>query len=143
MKQPAHQLARRPTLHRGSEMRRPGAGQAELRGTQAIGWRKSAVPPSHGELRDSMLDHISIQVADPAKSAEFYTAALNALGVREAMRHERDGGLVIGLCGPDGFPHFWLGPVGGGECDVHTEREVHIAFTRRPADGERCPPGRR
>ncbi|WP_351236341.1 VOC family protein [Streptomyces sp. NPDC002133] len=76
-----------------------------------------------------MLDHISIQVADPAKSAEFYTAALNALGVREAMRHERDGGLVIGLCGPDGFPHFWLGPVGGGECDVHSEREVHIAFS--------------
>ncbi|MFM9373029.1 VOC family protein [Streptomyces sp. Da 82-17] len=71
-----------------------------------------------------MLDHLSIQVDDPAKSALFYTEVLAPLGVREAMRYERAGGLVIGLSGPDGFPHFWLGPVTGTR-----NREVHIAFS--------------
>ncbi|MDI3409350.1 VOC family protein [Streptomyces cavernicola] len=71
-----------------------------------------------------MLDHLSIQVADPDASAALYTAALAPLGVRETMRYERDGAPVIGLSGPDGAPHFWLGQAGGAG-----NREVHIAFT--------------
>ena len=40
------------------------------------------------------------------------------------MRYERLDGLVVGLCGPDSFPKFWLGPLGGVG-----SREVHVAFT--------------
>lgn len=71
-----------------------------------------------------MLDHLSVQVADVDATAAFYVRVLAPLGVREAMRFDRDGGVVIGLSGPDGFPHFWLGPAAGP-----SEREVHVAFT--------------
>jgi catechol 2,3-dioxygenase-like lactoylglutathione lyase family enzyme len=71
-----------------------------------------------------MLDHLSIQVTDVDAAASFYVRVLAPLGVREAMRFDRDDGLVVGLSGPDGFPHFWLGPAGGPP-----GREVHVAFT--------------
>jgi catechol 2,3-dioxygenase-like lactoylglutathione lyase family enzyme len=71
-----------------------------------------------------MLDHLSIQVTDVAAATAFYVQVLGPLGVREAMRFDRDDGLVVGLSGPDGFPHFWLGPAGGPP-----SREVHVAFT--------------
>lgn len=41
------------------------------------------------------------------------------------MRFPRDGGLVVGLAGQDGFPHFWLGPNASAE----SAREVHVAFS--------------
>lgn len=71
-----------------------------------------------------MLDHVSIQVTDVDAAATFYVQVFAPLGVREAMRFERDGTPVVGLSGPDGFPHFWLGPATGP-----SDREVHIAFT--------------
>jgi catechol 2,3-dioxygenase-like lactoylglutathione lyase family enzyme len=71
-----------------------------------------------------MLDHLSIQVSDVAAATAFYVDVFAPLGVGEAMRFARDGGLVVGLSGPDGFPHFWLGPAG-----VAAGREVHVAFT--------------
>ncbi|NGN64950.1 VOC family protein [Streptomyces sp. A7024] len=76
-----------------------------------------------------MLDHLAIQVADPEKSAQFYTTALAPLGIVEAMRFERDGGLVVGLAGPDGAPVFWLGPHTGDQPTTAITRENHIAFT--------------
>ncbi len=71
-----------------------------------------------------MLDHVAVQVADVDAAAAFYCRVFAALGVREAMRFPRDGGPVVGLSGPDGFPHLWLGPtVGPGAA-----REVHLAL---------------
>lgn len=71
-----------------------------------------------------MLDHLAVQVADVAAACEFYLSTLGPLGIREAMRYERADGVVVGLCGPDGFPRFWLGPLDGDGF-----RETHIAFT--------------
>lgn len=71
-----------------------------------------------------MLDHLAIQVSDVERACAFYLRAFDALGFREAMRFERAWGLVVGLSGPDGFPHFWLGPASEAQ-----SRETHIAFT--------------
>ncbi|CAN5264710.1 VOC family protein [soil metagenome] len=71
-----------------------------------------------------VLDHLALQVDDVEAAASFYLLVLAPLGVREAMRFTRDDGLVVGLSGPDGFPHFWLGPTGDSR-----GREVHVAFT--------------
>ena len=65
-----------------------------------------------------MLDHLSIQCADVAKSAAFYDAVLAPLGGGRKMQF----GNVIGY-GVD-RPHFWLGPLTTGE----PNRDVHIAF---------------
>jgi catechol 2,3-dioxygenase-like lactoylglutathione lyase family enzyme len=66
-----------------------------------------------------MLDHLSIQCADVARSAAFYDAVLAPLGGRRLM----DFGEVIGY-GVDPKPDFWLGPRATGE----GFRESHIAF---------------
>ncbi|WP_163547589.1 VOC family protein [Candidatus Frankia nodulisporulans] len=70
-----------------------------------------------------MFDHIGVQAADVAASSAFYLATFAALGLREAVRFERDGALVVGLAGLDGQPAFWLSPAGGAEA-----RELHVAF---------------
>ena len=76
-----------------------------------------------------MLDHLSLPVRDVEASVRFYVDVFAALGVREAMRYERDGLPVVGLSGPDGFPHFWLGTA------EDPDDEVHVAFRAgdRPA----------
>jgi catechol 2,3-dioxygenase-like lactoylglutathione lyase family enzyme len=66
-----------------------------------------------------MLDHISIQCADPAASARFYDVVLATLGEARVM----DFGSVVGY-GPSGKPTFWIGPQETGE----GFRESHIAF---------------
>jgi catechol 2,3-dioxygenase-like lactoylglutathione lyase family enzyme len=71
-----------------------------------------------------LLDHIGVQVADVAAAAAFYQQVFAPIGIREAMRFPRDGNIVVGFCGPDGAPQFWLGPSGGGP-----SRELHVAFT--------------
>ena len=76
---------------------------------------------------DGMLDHLSLPVRDVDASVRFYVDVFAPLGLREAMRYERDGMPVVGLSGPDGFPHFWLGAAADGPYD-----EVHVAF--RAAD---------
>jgi catechol 2,3-dioxygenase-like lactoylglutathione lyase family enzyme len=71
-----------------------------------------------------MLDHLALQSDDAEAAVAFYTRVFAALGVREAMRVQRPEGLVIGLSGPDGFPHLWFGPpVDPGR------RPVHLALT--------------
>jgi predicted lactoylglutathione lyase len=77
-----------------------------------------------------MLDHLAIQVADVSAASAFYLRVLAPLGVREAMRFEHDAGQVVGLCGPDGQPRFWLGSV----TTDGTAREVHLAFTAASRD---------
>ncbi len=72
-----------------------------------------------------MLDHLALQVADVDAAAGFYTSVFAALGLREAMRYSREDGVVVGLSGPDGFPHLWLGPA---QAD-RPAREVHLALT--------------
>ncbi len=66
-----------------------------------------------------MLDHVSIQCADPAASAAFYDAVLATVGGGRAM----DFGTVIGY-GIGGKPEFCLGPHNTGE----GFRESHLAF---------------
>ncbi|MGA8297148.1 MAG: VOC family protein [Acidimicrobiales bacterium] len=66
-----------------------------------------------------MLDHLSIQCADPASSAAFYDAVLAPLGGERVM----DFGKVIGF-GVATKPEFWIGPRATGE----GFRECHIAF---------------
>jgi catechol 2,3-dioxygenase-like lactoylglutathione lyase family enzyme len=65
-----------------------------------------------------MIDHVSIQCADVAASAEFYDRVLGAMGGRRVM----DFGAVVGY-GVD-FPSFWLGPLDSGD----GFRETHLAF---------------
>jgi catechol 2,3-dioxygenase-like lactoylglutathione lyase family enzyme len=70
-----------------------------------------------------VIDHLALQVADVAATAAFYTRVLAPAGVREAMRYDTPGGPVVGLCGPDGHPQLWLGPLAEG-----TDRPVHLAI---------------
>jgi catechol 2,3-dioxygenase-like lactoylglutathione lyase family enzyme len=66
-----------------------------------------------------MLDHLSVQCADVAKSAAFYDAVCAPVGGGRLM----DFGEVIGFgIGPK--PEFWIGPRTTGE----GFRECHIAF---------------
>jgi catechol 2,3-dioxygenase-like lactoylglutathione lyase family enzyme len=66
-----------------------------------------------------MLDHLSIQCADVAASAEFYDTVLAPLGGSRVM----DFGHVIGF-GVAPKPEFWIGPRSSGD----GFRESHIAF---------------
>lgn len=67
-----------------------------------------------------MIDHLSIQCSDPARSAAFYDAVLAVLGGGRVMAF----GDVVGY-GVGGFPTFWIGPLQYGA----ENREVHVAFT--------------
>ena len=66
-----------------------------------------------------MLDHLSIQCADPDASARFYDTVLTQLGGGRVLEF----GTVIGY-GRQGKPTFWIGPLGS---DV-PNRENHIVF---------------
>jgi catechol 2,3-dioxygenase-like lactoylglutathione lyase family enzyme len=67
-----------------------------------------------------MIDHVSIQCADPEASAAFYDAVLAPLGGRRIMEF----GPVIGYGVPP-MPDFWIGPHETGE----GFRESHLAFS--------------
>ncbi len=72
-----------------------------------------------------MLDHVSIQCADPATSAAFYDAVLEPLGGARIMEF----GPVIGYGVPP-MPDFWIGPQQTGE----GFRESHLAFSAPDRD---------
>ena len=67
-----------------------------------------------------MIDHVSIQCADPDASAKFYDAVLAPLGGQRVMEF----GPVIGYGVPP-MPDFWIGPLETGD----GFRESHLAFT--------------
>jgi catechol 2,3-dioxygenase-like lactoylglutathione lyase family enzyme len=66
-----------------------------------------------------VLDHLGIQVADPAAAAAFYDAVLAPLGAGRLMEF----GAVVGY-GVAPKPDFWISPFEG----VGPARESHIAF---------------
>jgi catechol 2,3-dioxygenase-like lactoylglutathione lyase family enzyme len=66
-----------------------------------------------------MLDHVSIQCGDVARSAAFYDAVLAPLGGVRVL----DFGEVIGFGVPP-MPDFWIGPRATGD----GFRESHLAF---------------
>jgi catechol 2,3-dioxygenase-like lactoylglutathione lyase family enzyme len=70
-----------------------------------------------------VIDHLALQSSDVAATAAFYLRVFAPAGVREAMRYDSPGGPVVGLCGPDGHPQLWLGPLAEG-----TDRPVHLAI---------------
>lgn len=70
-----------------------------------------------------MIDHLGVQVTDVEASLSFYLRTFAAIGLREAMRFPYGDSLVVGLCGADGAPGFWLSPAAGPEA-----RELHVAF---------------
>jgi catechol 2,3-dioxygenase-like lactoylglutathione lyase family enzyme len=67
-----------------------------------------------------MIDHISLQCSDVAKSAAFYDAVLAPIGGVRVM----DFGDVIGFGAPP-MPDFWIGARTTGE----GFRESHVAFS--------------
>ena len=76
-----------------------------------------------------MLDHISIQCADIAKSAAFYDAVLAPLGGVRVMEF----GAAIGYGIPP-MPTFWIGAQETGD----GFRESHIAFSAADRAGVRA-----
>jgi catechol 2,3-dioxygenase-like lactoylglutathione lyase family enzyme len=72
-----------------------------------------------GHMPGPVLDHISIQCADPVASAVFYDAVFAALGGERVMEF----GDVVGY-GATGRPQFWIGPRNTGE----GFRETHLAL---------------
>ena len=77
----------------------------------------------------AMIDHLSIQCADPGAATVFYDAVLAPLGGGRVM----DFGAVIGY-GSDGKPDFWIGPLVSGT----TNRENHLAFRAKDRAGVRA-----
>jgi catechol 2,3-dioxygenase-like lactoylglutathione lyase family enzyme len=69
-----------------------------------------------------VIDHLSLQCRDAARSSEFYEAVLATLGFGPLMRYEDNVGF-----GVDGKPSFWVGPLVSGE----ENREIHVAFVAR------------
>jgi catechol 2,3-dioxygenase-like lactoylglutathione lyase family enzyme len=67
-----------------------------------------------------VLDHVSIQVADPTASKAFYETVLAAIGGKAIMSF----GPVTGF--GQQFPDFWIGPVGDADAP---HRDIHLAFT--------------
>ncbi len=76
-----------------------------------------------------MLDHVSVQCADPVASAAFYDAVLAPLGGQRVMEF----GPVIGYGVPP-MPDFWIGPQETGE----GFRESHLAFGAPDRDAVRA-----
>lgn len=76
-----------------------------------------------------MIDHLSIQCADPDRSATFYDAVLATVGGERVLVFDQ----VIGY-GVGGRPTFWIGPLTSGE----PNREVHIAFEAADRDTVRA-----
>ncbi len=77
----------------------------------------------------SVLDHISIQCADFARSASFYDAVLAPLGGGRVMEF----GPAIGYGIPPN-PTFWIGEQQTGD----GFRETHIAFAAPDRDAVRA-----
>ena len=74
-----------------------------------------------------MFDHVSIGVADIARSKKFYDAALKPLGMSAVMPVEIGGKLVAVGYGETPKPTFWIQcPINGQQATMGNG--VHIAF---------------
>lgn len=80
----------------------------------------------------SILDHVSLNVRDYAKSKVFYTQALAPLGITCMMEFGKAGGF-----GKDGKPELWIGE---GNTTFQTPEQVanitpiHVALTAKSRD---------
>ncbi len=70
-------------------------------------------------IRPGMMDHLSLQVADVARSRTCYETLLAPLGLRAAYTD----GDAVGFANEEGAP-FWILPAVRG-----TNRELHFAFS--------------
>lgn len=70
-----------------------------------------------------MIDHISIRVRDLKKSAEFYEAALGAIGYRKLGDYGDAVGFGVGELGESGS--VWLVQEGK---DDPLSKNIHVAF---------------
>jgi catechol 2,3-dioxygenase-like lactoylglutathione lyase family enzyme len=75
-------------------------------------------------MADAVIDHTGIGVADMARSARFYDAALGALGLRRAAQLPADAGTDGIGYGVD-YPVFWI-----DRYHPHSVRQ-HTAFAAR------------
>jgi catechol 2,3-dioxygenase-like lactoylglutathione lyase family enzyme len=71
-----------------------------------------------------MLDHVSFQCTDVARSAAFYDTVLATLGEKRVMEFGTPEFQMIGF-GTEQKPYFWIGTFNSGE----GFRESHIAFS--------------
>jgi catechol 2,3-dioxygenase-like lactoylglutathione lyase family enzyme len=69
-------------------------------------------------IRPGMIDHLSLQVADVARSLEFYETLLAPIGLRAAYRD----GDAVGFANATHAP-FWILPA-----EAAHDRELHFAF---------------
>jgi catechol 2,3-dioxygenase-like lactoylglutathione lyase family enzyme len=72
-------------------------------------------------MPDSILSHVSIGVADLARSRAFYDVVMGALGY--GVKAEESFGVAYGTA----FPEFWIGAPEDG-APVAAGNGVHIAF---------------
>lgn len=78
-----------------------------------------------------MIDHVSVSVADLAKSAAFYARVLEPLGLTRLV--ERDGTIGFGKR----YPEFWLNARGGLVPQPETTG-THIALRAKSEDAVRA-----
>jgi catechol 2,3-dioxygenase-like lactoylglutathione lyase family enzyme len=76
-----------------------------------------------------MMDHVGLQVEDVDAASAFYRRVFATLGLTEAMRLGGSEDRAVGLAGPDGFPHLWL-----GNAVDHGVRPIHLALTAPTRD---------
>ncbi len=77
-----------------------------------------------------MIDHLSLPVADLARSQGFYDRVLGALGHRRVMDMEEEDHAASGYGGSEHEPAFWIGVGKGLPVPAPQPQEgQHIAFS--------------
>lgn len=84
-----------------------------------------------GGYNAAMIDHTGIGVADVARSAAFYDAALAALGLRRVMQLPPDSGVDAVGYGTS-YPVFWIDRFHPHSVKQHT---AFVAASRAAVDG--------
>lgn len=82
-----------------------------------------------------MIDHLSLAVADIARSRAFYDRVMPALGARRMQDMEEEGYLASGYGSREGEPVFWVGAarVPGPPPPVPEGQHVALAAPDRAA----------
>jgi len=76
-----------------------------------------------------MIDHLSLPVADLARSRAFYDTVLATLGVRRVMDLEIDDYVAAGYGGSEHEPAFWIGSSTEAAAAPVQPDGQHIALT--------------
>ena len=78
-----------------------------------------------------MIDHITIDVSDLAKSKEFYSEALRPLGYEIVSELELDSGVKMVGYGANNKPDYWI--VCGARQVTPLTQNIHIAIRAKNA----------